>query len=578
MFKHHLKMTLRHLRRHKGYSFINIFGLAVSFTVVIFIALFIKNEKSFDRNNVNLDRMYVVMMGENEEECQIHLISAAGLELDENIPEILEFTRFDIRFDYALQSTTMDRGLKRAILLSGPKFVWTDPGMFRVFTYKALAGDLNTALDDPYSIVLTKAVADKLFGSMDPLGQVVRLNNRYDLKVTGVVEKPKNSHIDYGVFGSVATQRAVSGDDADRDYQYNSFPTYVLLPRDHDPVAVSRKINDHMASVFKRVGREVDHFFLYPVKNLYLSPVQHTSVHGSSSLLWILFTIAVFILLIAGINFINLSTARASVRAGEIGIKKVVGVMRKNLVRQFLGESVFVALLSLAAAVVFVVLFLPAFNRAFNLSVSLQSLVEPLSLLSIVAGVCLIGVLAGLYPAFFLSAFPPASVLRGDVTRGRNGGFFRKALIVFQFAVSVVLLSGTLVVLSQIRFVRSKDLGFRSENVLVFPEPHLKNFQNIRETVKAELLRHPDIQVVSVSHGYPGRPWNNESLKIGEDYVGFTHYSVDADFDEVYGLELLAGRFIDHTRPSDFQRAVVLNETAVREFGLKNPVGAHIPF
>jgi putative ABC transport system permease protein len=576
MFTHHLKIMIRNLRRHKGYSFITIFGLAVSFTVVIFIALFIRNELSFDRGNEHLDRMYTIMMG--GEKGQQHIISAAALELSENIPEIFKYTRFSLGSDEALQYHDADTGQDRNIMIKGMTFAWVDPGMFEVFTYDFKAGNPDIVLDKPYSIVLTEEVAKNLFGNEDSMGKVITLNSRLELTVTGVVKKPTNSHLNLNAFASILTLRSIRGPDADRDYVYNSYPTYVLLPEEYDLEAVNHKINTHMAAVFKRVGRPVQKFSFFPVRDIYLSDIRYNGNHGSKTLLWILFTIAVFIVTIAGINFVNLSTARASTRAREIGIKKVVGVLRKNLTQQFLGESMFMALMALGGALVLSIVFLPAFNRTFVTGLSLKSLFEPGILFCIVAGACAIGILAGLYPALYLSAFQPVAVIRGDVTQGRKGTFFRKALIVFQFAVSVILIIGMLTVASQIRFARNKDLGFSAENVITFPQPTSRSFRNSLASIKAELLQHSDILKVSFSHGYPGRPWNNESFKVGEKYIRFTHFSVDSDFANVYGLKLLEGRFLDLNRQSDHLRAVVINETAVREFGLESPVGTHLPY
>jgi len=576
MFKHHLKILLRNLRRHKSYSFINIFGLAVSFSVVILITLFVQNELSFDQCNEHLDRMYTVMMG--GENGQQHIISAAALELSENIPEIDKYTRLSLRSDYALLNRGQEEDLDRSIMIKGLRYAWVDPEMFEVFTYQFKAGDPESVLDEPFSIVLTEGVADRLFGRENAVGKVLTLNNRYDLTVTGVVKKPPGSHLDLDVFASIQTLRSISGPDADRNYIYNSEPTYVLLSEEHDLEAVNQKIDSHMAAVFKRVGREKDEFSLYPVKNIYLSEIHYWGNHGSKMLIWILATIATLISLIAGINFINLSTARASIRAGEIGIKKVIGVMRKNLVRQLLGESLFLSLAALGFAVAFSMLTLPLLNRIFHLGLTWQDLFDPLTLCCLGGGACGIGLLSGLYPAFYLSAFPPLVNIKGEKTRGKKGIFFRKALIVFQFSVAVILLVGTLTVTNQIRFTKNKDLGFSSENVFTFPQPRLESFRQQREVIKAELLRHPDVLEVSFSQGYPGYPRNNESFKVGEEYIGFTHYSVDSDFADVYGLQLLEGRFLDLQRPSDHLRAVVINETAVREFGLESPVGIHLPY
>jgi putative ABC transport system permease protein len=576
MFKHHLKITLRNLRRHKGYSFINIFGLAASFVVVLFIVLFIQNELSFDRGNDHIDRMYTVIMG--GEHGQQHIISAAALELSENIPDIVKYTRLSLRNDYALQYSDPATGRESKILLGGMTYAWVDPGMFQVFSYDFKAGNPAVVLDEPHSVVLTEDVARSLFGNTDPIGKVVTLNSRYALTVTGVVKKPANSHLDLDVFASILTLRSIIGPEADRDYVYNSIPTYVLLPEKHDLQSVNRKIHSHMASVFKRVGRRVEEFSLFPVSSLYLSDIHRQGNHGSRTLLWILFTIAVFIVILAGINFVNLGTARASTRAKEIGIKKVVGVTKKSLMRQFLGESLLVTFAALGVALGLAVLLFPVFNRAFVMTLSPGNIFDPAILVSLAAGACIIGILSGLYPAFYLSAYQPATVLRGEVTQGRKGSFSRKILIVFQFAVSVILLIGTLTIARQIRYAQNKDLGFSTDNVITFSQPRSDSFRRNLENIKAELLRHPDILEMSFSQGYPGRPWNNESLKIGEEFISFTHYSVDSDFADVYGLKLLEGRFLDLNRPGDHLRSVVINESAVREFGLESPVGTHLPF
>lgn len=576
MFRHQMKIMLRNLRRHKSYSFINIFGLALSFTVVICIALFLKNELNFDRGNEHLGRLYTVMMG--GEDGQQHIISAAALELSENIPEIEKYTRVSLRLDYALLYRGVGAESDKNIMIKDMGYAWVDPGMFEVFTYRFKAGDPKTVLADPYSVVLTEGVADSLFGRESAVGKIVTLNNKYDLTVTGVVQKPKNSHLDLDVFASLLTLRSISGPDADRDYEYNSEPTYVLLPEEHDLETVNRKIDSHMASVFQRVGREIDEFSLYPVKNIYLSDIHYWGNRGSKMLIWILATIASLISLIAGINFINLSTARASIRAGEIGIKKVIGVMRWSLVRQLLGESLFMALAALGAALGSAAISLPLLNRVFGLSLTFKDLFDPLTLLCLLGGACAIGLFSGLYPAFYLSAFPPLVNIKGEITRGKKGVLFRKALIVFQFSVAVILLVGTLTVTDQIRFTKNKDLGFSTENVIVFPQPRLASFREQREVVKAELLRHPDVREVSFSQGYPGFPMNNETFKVGADNISFTHYSADPDFAAVYGLQLLEGRFIDPKRPGDRLRAVVINETAVREFGLESPVGTTLPY
>ena len=402
MFKHHLKISIRNLRRHKGYSFINIFGLAVSFTVVIYIALFIQNELSFDRENEHLDRMYTIMMGGDK--GQQYIISAAALELSENIPEIVKYTRLGLQSDSALQYRESETEHEKNIMIKDMTYAWVDPGMFEVFTYDFKAGNPETVLNQPFSIVLTEEVAKNLFGGKDPIGKVVTLNSRYEMTVTGVVTKPAHSHLDLNVFASILTLRSIRGPDADRNYEYNSYPTYVLLPEEHDLEEVNRKIDAHMASVFERAGRPKDEFSLFPVSDIYLSDIHFQGNHGNRTLLWILFTIAVFIVTIAGINFVNLSTARASTRAREIGIKKVLGANRPQLITQFLSESIVTAYIALILAILLMLLLLTPFNNFAGKHFTADIFLRPSNMIFILALGIILGISSGLYPAFFLSA------------------------------------------------------------------------------------------------------------------------------------------------------------------------------
>jgi len=572
MLKNNMKITFRHLSRHKVYSMINILSLSISFSVLIFIALFVKNELDHDKHNVNLKRIYTILM-----DRQQSLISAAGPELAENIPEILKYTRFIRRNNYALQYHPGNGKPDQSIMIKDLSFVWTDPDMFEIFTYEFAYGDPETALNEPYTIVLTEDVAQRLFGSENPIGKIITLNNKHDVTVTAVVKKPEQSHLKYSVFGSVLTLRVILGPEADRNYEDNTTYTYVLLPENCDLEAVNRKINNHMKKVFERVDRESRSFSLLPAKDLYFSNIRFTGNHGNMTMMWILITVALFIIIIAAINFINLSTARASTRAREVGIKRVVGVMRKDLIRQFLGESIFMALLAFALSLVLVLAFLPILNSSLSINLSRMSLFQPLFMGLILSIVCFIGLLSGIYPAFYLSSFLPLKVIKGEITRGRQGILFRKSMIIFQFTVSIILITSTLTIFKQIHFMNHKDLGFSGHNVMTFAIPRSEAFSQHVKFVKTELLKHPDILRVSISHGYPGRPSNNESLKIHDEFIGFTHYSADSEFINIYKLNLLQGRFLDTDRQADHLRSVVLNETAVREFGLTNPVGQQLP-
>ena len=572
MLLNDLKMMIRHWRHHIGYSVINLFSLSLSYTVLIFIALFIMHELDHDRLNIHLDRMYTVLM-----DRQQSIISAGGLEIAENIPEILQFTRFFRRNDYALQYRPEGKQTEQSIMIKDLAFVWTDPDMFEIFTYDFIYGNPETALDQPYNIVLTDHIAQRLFGNEDPTGKVIRLNNQYELTVTAVVKKPNNSHLSFKVFASTLTLRNIGGLDADRNYEWNSYPTYVLLPEEVDLEAVNQKIDAHMKKVFERVGREPRTFSLFPAKDLYFSDIRYTGNHGNRMMIGILITVSLFIVIIAAINYINLSSARASTRAREIGIKKIVGVLRKNLIRQFLCESTFISLLALLFAFVLAFLFLPMLNQTLSTHVTGMYLLDLRFLGFLLITICLIGMISGIYPALYLTSFVPLRVIKGEITGGQKAASFRRLMIVFQFTISIILIIGIFTVYNQIRFVMDKDLGFDGKNVMTFAGPRFRQFQDNIESVKMELLKHPDILRISISHGYPGRPENNESLKIKDKYVGFTHYSADSEFFHVYKLELLRGRFIDTERSMDRLRAIVLNETAVREFGLENPVGKRLP-
>lgn len=569
MFKSYLKIAVRNIKKHKAHSFINITGLAIGICLFILIMIFVQNEFSYDKFNKNIDRIFKVVGREGD---QPSMAPAIGKRIAETIPEAEKVVRFKLRHDYLVQHQPPGNQ-ENSVSTIIRDFGWADSTIFDIFTLLFINGDPRTALQAPFSIVLTESIAERVFGNENPLGKTIRVNNSHDYHITGVIKDPKNFHLSFDVLASFVTLGKTI-DQSELD-SYNSWnlATYVLLPENHNAIIVADKISVlFKEKIFELFNRDF-YFKLQPLKELYFSSPAGSEKHGNIQTVYTFIAIAIFVLLIACINFINLSTARASIRAKEVGIKKVVGSKKTSLIFQFLSESVLFSLFALLIAILLVYILLPTFNNLIQKELSFNPLQNTFFALILIVGVFLVGIVSGIYPAFYLSAFNPNAVLKGEKTKGSGSLLFRRVLIIFQFAISIVLIIGTLTIFKQINFVKNKDLGFNKEHILNFDIHRNETIRNNKQVFRERLLRSPNILSATYSQGYPGRIYNWESFDFKEKRIGGPIFTVEPEFFDLFGLNVVEGRTFSRNFKTDEFSTCVINEAAAKELGQESPVG-----
>ena len=575
MLKNYLKIALRNLLNNKGYTAINVFGLGLGLATCLLIVLYISDELSFDKHHRSADRLFrIAMEARNEKWAGTPGPVAAGIKTD--FPEVESVTRL-LKFSGMDRMLLENRNGKEARPFYETNGYYADSTLFDVFTYDFKYGNARNALKRPNTLVLSEHVAEKLFGNIDPVGKVIRVGlafGDFDYTVTGVYRNSRKSHIDARFFLSMQNGDMGGWVVSQNNWAMNNiFHTYVKLRDDADPTVFESKLtpflNRHGAADLKALGIP-KRLFIQPVTDIYLksSIGNEIAPNGSMTYLYIFGTIAVFLLLIACINFMNLSTAHSEKRAKEVGVRKVMGAVRHSLVYQFLGESMMLAVMALAVAVLVVQLLLPYFNNLTGKNLTV--LAHP-AFLYWMGGITLFtGLVAGLYPAFYLSSFRPVSVLKGRLANVASAALLRKGLVVFQFTVSIVLILGAIVIGQQLSFLQNQHLGFDKEQKLVVPFRNAKaavNYNAFRE----EVLRIPGIEATTSGSVYPGIE-NIEDLlfyaenKTVHDAVDIHFATVGDDYVETLGLKMAAGRSFSKAFGGD-SSSIILNETAVRELG-----------
>ena len=585
MVTNYLKIAFRNIIRNKGYSFINIAGLAIGICCCILILLYVQDELSYDRQYEKANRTYRVFIrgvlaGGAEMNMAITTAPLAHTLLQE-YPEVEQVTRFR-NFGFPVVRY-QDK------VFSEERFFWADSTFFEVFTLKFLRGNPKTALTQPNTVVLTRSTAEKYFGEEDPIGKSLNTDNRRDYLVTGVVEDvPHNSHLHFDFLGSLA-----SYDDSRNPFWLsNNYYTYLVLRQGESPEELEGKLDDVVRkyvgpALLQIAGINYDQmveaggsygFFLQPLTaiHLYSDLDYEIEPNGDARYVTIFAVIALAILLIACVNFMNLATARSSSRAREVGIRKTVGSSRMQLVRQFLAETIFMSMLAVALAALLVEFVLPLFNALTRKNLDIHYF-DNITTLPVLLGLALlVGLVAGSYPAFFLAAFKPIAVLKASPlgSGASRSSFLRTGLVVSQFAISIVLITGTLVVHKQLQYIQNKKLGFNKEQILV-----VQKTDDIGERVHGfvhELRQHASVVNVSNSTHLFGKPFNSNAHLMagasGEETHILWEMSVDYDFLDTYEIEMADGRFLSREFLTD-SSAIVINETAVKAFGLTDPVG-----
>jgi putative ABC transport system permease protein len=580
MFNNYFKITLRNFRRHKIYTFINLSGLAIGLACCILILSYVHFEISYDTYHSKSDRIYRLIVQGHMKERAINIASSnnpVGPALAQDFPEVENAVR--IRYMYRNE---IKQGEKQ--FFEEDAF-WADASVFDVFSFRLLKGDPQSALKNALSVVLTEDAAGKYFGDEDPLGKVLSFNGSDHYNVTGVMENiPGNSHFTFDMLCSFETFAAANRQQVERWVgDFNNF-TYLLLKEDADPRKVEAKlipvVDKNMGRILKTIGWEFK-YSLQPLHSIHLHSQLEGEISENSdiSYIYIFSAIALFILFLACINFMNLSTARASNRAKEVGMRKVHGAVRTKLIKQFLGESLIYSFLSLFLALLLVQLTLPLFRSLSGRDLTINYLGIPWLIPCLIALALITGLAAGSYPAFVMARFQPARVLKGSLGVGSRKNHFRSILVVFQFAVTTILLISTAVIFNQIHYMKNKKLGFDKEHIVMLQIRDDSTRQAI-EAVKQELKHVPGVIDVSASSHAPG--WGarhnscqpegyntNESFAMGI-------ISIDQDYLPTLGMELISGRNFSQSFPSDPENSVILNETAAKKIGWENPIGKQI--
>jgi putative ABC transport system permease protein len=585
VLKNYLKIAVRNFVRHLGFSFINVFGLAVGIACCLLIVLFVRDEMSFDRHNEKFDRIHRVGLSgfiNNSAFDGVVTPSPMAKALVNEFPEVEAATRLR-NFGFPV----FRYGDK---VFSEERVFWVDASFFDVFTVPFITGDPKTALEKPLTIVLTRSMARKYFGDEDPMGKSLNADRRRDYVVTGIVEDPaRNSHFHYDFLAALETY----DDSRSPVWVSNNYLTYVVLREDASPEAFAAKMPDlvkaHVApQIQAAIGISLEQFFasggryeyfVQPLKDIHLRSQYDFELepNGDIAYVYIFSIIALGILAVAVINFVNLTTARSSSRAREVGIRKTIGSHRGQIVRQFLSETVMMSFLSVLLALLVVQLLLPAFNTITGKDLSMPYAQNPLTIPALLALVFLVGILAGIYPAIFLASFDPVTVLKTETSGKSRKSHLRNALVVIQFAVSIMLLIGTLIVHRQMNYIQTRNLGFNREQIVIVEKTD--DIGSQLRPFKQELLSNPRLVSASNTGSLIGSDFGNSAFKLpgatGEETHLLWTYVSDADFAKTYEIEMAAGRYFDVERPTDTQAAVI-NETAARRLGLEDTVGKQI--
>ena len=587
MLRNYLRVALRTLRKQKFYAFLNIFGLALGVTCCLLITLYVADELSYDRFHQKAGRIYRINtdLKFGGQESQFAVAAAPmGFALVRDYPQVEQAVRFRPRGGFLVKREVQNFKEERV--------VFADATLFEVFTLPVVAGTPRTALVRPNTAVLSESAARRYFGKESPVGKTLTFNNADRYEVTAVIgDMPRNGHFRYDFFLSMS-----SLDESKEDNWVSfNFNTYLLLREGATPASLESRFRDvvvkyiapqvkalmniNSMEAFEKSGNYL-RFSLIPLTDIHLHSdrIAELSPNGNILYVYIFGAVALFILLIACVNFMNLATARSAGRAKEVGVRKVLGSGRTSLIGQFLTESILMSLLAFALAAVGVALLLPFFNQLSGKEIALPYR-NPWAVPVLLAGALAVGLLAGSYPAFFLSAFRPVLVLKGKMHAGVRGGWLRNALVVFQFATSIVLIIGTVVVYRQLNYIQTKKLGFNKEQVLIVNDAYALN--NQVQAFRDEMLRQPGVAGGTVTSFLPIPSSRNENPMFPEGVieqdraVSMQNWVVDHDYLKTMGMELAAGRAFDRQFTTD-SSAVIINETAAKLLGYANPLGKRL--
>jgi putative ABC transport system permease protein len=586
MFRSFLLITFRILWRNKVTSFVNIFSLSVGITAFIFIMLYVQYETSYDKFNVNYDRIYRL-----EGDGFGRLPPMVGAHVKDRLPEVENVARLAGNWKGNHSLSYLPENRPEDLKHIEASYFWADSTTFDVFTFPLIQGDPHTALKLPMTAVLTESTAKKLFGDSNPMMKTVEFSE-HQFMVTGIIRDVEKSHIEIDVLFSL---ESISKIYPERDLNKtgpNSWlwsATYLLMTGTIDEKQVEDKINTALSEINNGslFDTEFKHFHIRPMEDLYLDGVVQTlayGLHGNLKMIHVLVAIGIFMLVLAGINYVNLTTARSAVRAKEIAVKRVSGSSANQLRYQLIVESIIVSLISLVVSVTIMQLSLSEFNQLTMVHIRVEELNRPEVWTGILASGVLIGILAGVYPAFYLTATQPVRLIKGEGIKGSSGALFRSGLMTFQFALSIVMIIAIIVNFRQLHYVRSADLGFTADQIITLWTPaDFPDQFTLRATFKERLLQHSGIEKVTYSYGNPGdHVPDSPMLEINGTNKSVKVILIDEDYLDVMGITLAQGRGFsldspgDRWNPATRISGALINESMVSEFGMDSPVGKRI--
>jgi putative ABC transport system permease protein len=569
MFKNYIKVAVRNTLKHRGYSFINVTGLAIGMACCVVLFLYIQNELSYDRFHENSDRIYrVITQSESNGQVKRFATTSAplGPALQSDFPEVRQTARIG------------NNVFK--ILYQGRRYYerlfYADPQIFDVFSFPLIAGDSRTALSQPHSLVISEKAAKKYFGDDDPVGKILNIENWNDFRITGVMRDiPSNSHLQFDFLAHFTdfVSRNL------RQWGVSNYYTYALLSKGFSPSEFERKIPDFVEKYRGKEIRDVYRvrYVLQALTRIHLHShlLLEISPNNDINNVAVFVLVAVLILLIACFNYLNLSTARYTLRAKEIGMRKVIGAKRIQIISQFMGETLILSWIAVCLALVLIELFLPVFNSIAGSELKAGYFQNPVLILFLIGIVLLVNLISGIYPAHKISTFQPTRALKGNIREGVKTPTMRKILVVGQFAVSGIFLITTAVLFRQLNYVKNAELGFDKEHVVMIPIKEVEILKK-RKILKQEFLKNPGVLSACASSFFPGRKmWYQSYWYEGaQDRGGMIHWiAVDPDFLETFGIELLSGRNFAEDLPADSHGANLINEAAAKKIGWALPIG-----
>jgi putative ABC transport system permease protein len=581
MYRNYLKIAIRNLLKNKLFSFINISGVAIGLACFLLLALYVKDELSYDRFHTNADRIYRLSRTflSKDGTASIRLGHAAppfGPLIKQDFPEVEQVVRL------LETGASVKYGEK---VFNEEAIFAAEANLFKVFSFNVTSGNPDKALENPFSIMFSRPMAEKYFGKENPVGKTVRLDNQLDYTVTGVYEPlPAQSHFHPDFLASFSTlndPRLYGAEGLRTNWGNNSFSTFLLLPENYDPQKLVKSFPAFQNRHIETNASSYSVLDLMKLTDIHLHSHLDSEIeaNGDIQYVYLFSAIAVFILLIACINYMNLATAKSATRAKEVGMRKVIGAVRSQLINQFLSESILLVLVSVSIAVLIVVLCLPALNSFTQKTLQFNSLLDPGFIAILISITLFTGVIAGSYPAFFMTSFQPISVLKGKIASALKNGKLRQSLVVAQFAIAVVLIISTAVVYSQMKYIRDYDLGYSKDQVILLSMPD-DSATNI-ESIKQRFKENSTIKEVGRSSRIPsGRlldSWQAYVVKgdtMATSDIIVKSLAIDEDFIPAYQISMAAGRNFSKDHPTDKTSGFILNQTAARLLGWSNPVDA----